>query len=193
LAVFIGLTFLAGVTIHGGANPLSYAWRCIRECDFKIPLNRLDFRLVHPPVNKPVAIGTNAAKVAGGVRHRHKFRHVSGWCFWRSAWQTIDMAGWTGLLCGLAATLKKSHEHRPMKERRSLSINRPKTLLHPCTDRVFVNVKKAGYLFHGIRAMKLHKPWIGVALAATPHTATEVERRGAPMRACAHASKSAGR
>jgi hypothetical protein len=30
------------------------AWRCIRECDFKIPLNRLDFRSVHPPVNKPL-------------------------------------------------------------------------------------------------------------------------------------------
>jgi hypothetical protein len=60
-------TRFAGVTIHGGGDPLSYAWRCIRECDFKIPLNRLDFRLVHPPVNKPVAIGTNAAKVAGRV------------------------------------------------------------------------------------------------------------------------------
>src|ERR1700730_4413075 len=109
----------SGVTIHGRGDPLSYAWRCIRECDFKIPLNRLDFRLVNPPVNKPVAIGTNAAKVAGRVRHRHKFSHVSGRCFWRSAWQTIDMAWQTGLLFGLATTLEKSHEHWPMKERRS--------------------------------------------------------------------------
>jgi hypothetical protein len=158
LVVFIGSIFLSGVTIHGGGDPLSYSRQCIRECDFKVPLNRLDFRLVHPPVNKPVAIGTNAAKVAGGVRHRHKFRHVSGRCFWRSARQTVDMAWRTRLLCGLAATLKKSHEHRPMKERWSWSVDRLKTLLHPCTDGVFVNVKKAGDLFHSIRAMKLQKP-----------------------------------
>jgi hypothetical protein len=104
------------------------------------------------------------------------------------------MARRTRLLCGLAATLEKSHDHRPMKKRRSLPVDRLKTLLHPCTDRVFVNVEKAGDLFHSMRAMKLQAvDWGGACPFAAPHTATEVERRGVPMRACAHASKSAGR
>src|ERR1700720_4361369 len=94
------------------------------------------------------------------------------------------MARRTGLLCGLAATLEKSHEHRPMKERRSFPVDRLKTLLHPCTDRVFVNVKKAGDLFHSIRAMKPHKPWIGVALAHSQRLIPPPKLSGA-VRRCA--------
>jgi hypothetical protein len=94
------------------------------------------------------------------------------------------MARRTGLLCGRTATLEKSHEHRPMKERRSLPVDRLKTLLHPCTNRVFVNVKKAGDLFHRIRAMKLYKPWIGVALAHSPRLIPPPKLSGA-VRRCA--------
>jgi hypothetical protein len=101
-----------------------------------------------------------------------------------SAWQTIDMAGRTRLLCGLAATLEKSHEHRPMKERRSLPVDRLKTLLHPCADRVFVKVKKAGDLFHSIRTMKLHKPGIGMTLAHSPRLIPLPKLSGA-VRRCA--------
>src|SRR5262249_61122646 len=60
----MGLSLLAGVTVHGEDSALSYARTRLCERDFQIASNRIDFREIDAPVDEPVAVRTDATQVA---------------------------------------------------------------------------------------------------------------------------------
>jgi hypothetical protein len=71
-----------------------------------------------------------------------------------------------------------------VKERRSFPVDGPKAFFHPCTNRVFVDLEKAGDLFNRIVTMDFHKPGIGMTLAHSPRLIPLPKLSGA-VRRCA--------
>src|SRR5262245_6405570 len=132
----MGLSLLAGVTLHGGGGPLSYARTGLRERDLQIASNGIEFREIDPPVDEPVAVRTDAAQIAGQGAGRGAFRHLPGRGFRRTARDAINPARPTRLLGPLPALLQEPHQLATEDQCRPSIVDGRQALLQPAADGV---------------------------------------------------------
>src|SRR5262249_54291467 len=85
----MGLSLLAGVTVHGGDGALSYACVGLCERDLQFTSNCIDFPEIDAAIDEPVAVRTDATQVACQPAGGHAFRHLPGWDLRRPACNAI--------------------------------------------------------------------------------------------------------
>src|SRR5262245_7871711 len=103
----MGLSLLAGVTVHGGGGPLSYACAGLRERDLPIASSRINFREVDSPVDEPAAVGADAAQAPGQGAGGGAVRHLPGRYLGRAACDAKNPTRPAGLLGPLPALVQE--------------------------------------------------------------------------------------
>src|SRR5262249_56809779 len=94
----MSLSLLAGVTVHGGDGALSYTCSRLCERDVQVAAHRVEVLGIHPAIDHPVAVWTDALERTGGVAGRHAFSHLPGGYLLRAARQAVDTARAASLL-----------------------------------------------------------------------------------------------
>src|SRR2546430_10902215 len=106
----MGVSLLAGVTVHGGDGALSYACARLCERDLQVAANRIDLCEIDSPVDKPVAVGADAAQAARQGAGGGAFRHLPGRDLRRAACDAIEPAWPTRLLCLLPTLVQETRQ-----------------------------------------------------------------------------------
>jgi hypothetical protein len=90
--------------------PVAYAWAGLCERDVQVTSNCIDLREIDPPVDEPLAIGTDATQVPHRRAHWGTIRHTSGGGLRRAACDAIKPARPARLLKLLSTLVKKPRQ-----------------------------------------------------------------------------------
>src|SRR5262249_33807544 len=127
----MSLSLLAGVTVHGGDGALSYTCSRLCERDVQVAAHRVEVLGIHPAIDHPVAVWTDALERTGGVAGRHAFSHLPGGYLWRAARQAVDTAGTASLLRACPTIGQEAAKFLATDPSRALVVGRLHTVLLP--------------------------------------------------------------